>query len=172
MSIVPLDAILDVKAFSFSNVPSVAESCTACGGDHGRICLLSCRKCLFWSVDVPTDDHSHSCDDHSHDSSIVSHVITADAPLDKVLVKLYENFICVRCAVIQGVCAQVARWLGELLWENDSCKIFRAKGVISVKGSPLKHVLQAVGDLFDIQASSLEWDSAEVRQTKVGQVSR
>jgi hypothetical protein len=34
------------------------------------------------------DDHDHLHGDHSHDSSIVSHVITADVPLLKEAVRI------------------------------------------------------------------------------------
>ena len=42
-----------------------------------------------------------------------------------------------------------------MLWEEPSCTVFRAKGILSIAGQANKFVLQCVGDLFDVQVPSV-----------------
>lgn len=49
------------------------------------------------------------------------------------------------------------RWLCDLLWEaEDDVRIYRAKGVVCDPGGEA-HVLQAVGDTWDLSKTGLEW---------------
>ncbi|CAI5741097.1 unnamed protein product [Hyaloperonospora brassicae] len=68
---------------------------------------------------------------------------------------------------------KLERWLGELLWQQDSEReaagvdaagrqqLFRIKGVLAVAGEPHKFILQAVHELFEVYASEERWTDAE-----------
>lgn len=60
------------------------------------------------------------------------------------------------------------QWFASLLWETDerASDLFRIKGVLSVKDSNTRHVLQAVHETFDIGASG-EWGDDEERLTRM-----
>eukprot|EP01120_Amphizonella_sp_Union-15-10_P005663 TRINITY_DN1705_c0_g1_i1.p1 TRINITY_DN1705_c0_g1~~TRINITY_DN1705_c0_g1_i1.p1 ORF type:complete len:354 (+),score=60.14 TRINITY_DN1705_c0_g1_i1:45-1106(+) len=61
----------------------------------------------------------------------------------------------------------VESWLGNLLWEENSQKIYRIKGVLNIKGSALKYSLQAVQELFSVEPSSIYWEDGVERENKM-----
>ena len=55
---------------------------------------------------------------------------------------------------------------GKLLWESDGdMKVLRSKGVIRISGTTkeasLKHVVQAVHETFEIEASQEAWENSD-----------
>ena len=51
----------------------------------------------------------------------------------------------------------ITLWLSELLWENESnMQLFRIKGALSIANEAAKYSLQAVYDLFTVEASTVE----------------
>uniref|UniRef100_A0AAV1U7Q5 CobW C-terminal domain-containing protein n=1 Tax=Peronospora matthiolae TaxID=2874970 RepID=A0AAV1U7Q5_9STRA len=92
--------------------------------------------------------------------------------------------VCVR--ISEGPLDQdkLERWLGELLWQQDTSseavgsamarrqQLFRVKGVLAVAGEPYKFILQAVHELFEVYASEERWgegalDGTEERLSQV-----
>jgi len=51
-------------------------------------------------------------------------------------------------------------WLGTLLWGGSS-EIFRVKGIVDVKDSPLVHILQGVHETFEVEATKKLWGNGE-----------
>lgn len=72
--------------------------------------------------------------------------------------RMYRYFLAHHQLSSHSLCLsllKVIRWLGPLLWEEPSCTVFRAKGILSIEGQANKFVLQCVGDLFDVQVPSV-----------------
>jgi len=53
------------------------------------------------------------------------------------------------------------RWLGNLVWEEKANDLYRMKGVVAIRGENIKHSLQGVHDLFNVEPSPLTWDDEE-----------
>ncbi len=65
------------------------------------------------------------------------------------------------------------RFLGSLLWDrSDAERIYRCKGVVSIKGEARKFVLQAVHELFEVTESREDWSTGEERCSKVAFIGR
>uniref|UniRef100_M4BPL7 CobW C-terminal domain-containing protein n=1 Tax=Hyaloperonospora arabidopsidis (strain Emoy2) TaxID=559515 RepID=M4BPL7_HYAAE len=95
---------------------------------------------------------------------------------------------------MQTVCVRISdgplnqdkleRWLGELLWQQDTSsgavgsdaarrqQLFRVKGVLAVADEPHKFILQAVHELFEVYASEERWckDALDGTEERVSQV--
>lgn len=64
-------------------------------------------------------------------------------------------------------------WLDKLLWEANelvgnppAIEILRMKGLLSVAGSDKQHVLQAVGELYEVSPAGV-WKDEAKRQSKI-----
>ncbi|CAJ1945549.1 unnamed protein product [Cylindrotheca closterium] len=61
--------------------------------------------------------------------------------------------------------AMLETWIQRLLGE-DGAKLYRYKGIISVKGMPLKFIFQGVGMNFDGGFCDIEWGEDERRESR------
>lgn len=61
--------------------------------------------------------------------------------------------------------AMLETWIQRLMGE-DSAKLYRYKGIISVKGMPLKFIFQGVGMNFDGGFCDIEWGEDETRESR------
>ncbi|EGD72705.1 COBW domain-containing protein 6 [Salpingoeca rosetta] len=61
---------------------------------------------------------------------------------------------------------EAERWIQDLLWEQQlddkpcGAEVLRMKGVLSIRGSDNRHILQAVRELYD-KTETTEWGDAE-----------
>lgn len=106
-----------------------------------------------------SNEHEHhhyvrhdSLKEHKHDRTITTVCLRADEPVD------LEKF---------------KRWVDSLLWERDKVTedIYRMKGVLAIRGSPKKHMLQAVYELYEIVAGP-EWSPGEKPESCVVLIGR
>lgn len=90
--------------------------------------------------------------DPSHDGSISTMSLRCDAAVDLERLK---------------------SWVDHLLWDREqrADEIYRMKGLLSVKGSEHKHMLQAVYELYDITTGP-DWRSGEPRATRIVLIGR
>jgi G3E family GTPase len=47
--------------------------------------------------------------------------------------------------------------LGELLWENETIKVLRMKGLIDIEGDEYMYSLQGVEDIFEVKKTTIKW---------------
>jgi len=79
----------------------------------------------------------------------------------------HDKSVSTVSVIVPGAVAveEVERWLGGLLWTNDD-KVYRVKGVLNVTGSAQKHVVQGVGELFEVHESE-PWPEHEQRLNRI-----
>ena len=64
--------------------------------------------------------------------------------------------------------AKLDAWLAGLLWhEGKGADLYRSKGVVSVAGSDRKYAYQGVHEAYEVRESTLAWDPAEPRATRM-----
>ncbi len=69
---------------------------------------------------------------------------------------------------------RLQRWVEAILWEGETSdsthraagEVLRMKGLISVADDPRRHVLQAVGQTYEITAGT-QWPQGSDRTTKI-----
>jgi G3E family GTPase len=167
-SVIDLDAILDINAFS---VERTLERVEAEEGDGAH-----------------DHDHAHGHDhDHDHSADGGDCALCAapptpptDADAPPTLRPHTHDPSVGTCAVhITGTDLshrKLTLWLAETLWDSGeaggaqrpgSVEIFRAKGVIAADASPLKFVLQSVAELFECEETTERWEEGEARVSRV-----
>lgn len=127
---VPLDAVIDIKAFDVDRFEAVAPSLS-----HGALPAGDAHK------------HHDSNHHHHHDKVAQDHEPSYHT----------SNISTVSIHVEGDIdLAETQNWLASLLWEQQLV-MFRMKGQLSVAGSDERHIFQGVHDNFDIQPSGFLW---------------
>jgi G3E family GTPase len=99
---------------------------------------------------------SSAVDEHVHSSRITSVVLSTEHEL---------------------TLAQVDKWAANLLWEKEDhgMEIFRMKGILAIKDSTTRHILQAVHELFDcvpMRGDGGAWLEGQQRGSRVVVIGR
>lgn len=140
---VPLELMLNIKAFSMARALAVEE-------DERKAAAATGHHAHPHHEGHEHDEHGH-CKGHQHDDSVVS--VTLESP--------------------QAIAMDAFRsWLAKWLWPDDNDKkqavqVFRVKGYVYIEGHDTKHQLQGVHELFDLQPSGVRWAESEPRGSRI-----
>ena len=137
---VPLDAVLDRKAFDLDRIleiePAFLETDDGHGHDH--------HDHSHHDHDHSHHGHSHGGLKHYHDEDMQSVAIATDADVDP------QKFM---------------PWLNDLV-QREGGKILRSKGILSFKDEPKRFVFQGVHMMLDGDTQR-DWKPDEKRRSKI-----
>ncbi|KAM9959310.1 hypothetical protein ACTFIR_000382 [Dictyostelium discoideum] len=144
-SVVPLDKVLDVKAYN----PNIE--------------LLKEYLDQFQKGQNSNNQHQHQHNNNEEESSSCNECSLTTNTSN------HSKFINTVCITEDGDIdlTEFNRWIGNLLWEEKKDCIFRCKGLISVKGQDEKYILQGVYATFEVLPSGLLWSKDEKRHNKI-----
>ena len=177
---IDVDTILGINAFDSNRLSSLAgiEAATFFGSEataglsNEEQCEVGKKDLVSEAASQPSNtcadraksakphnhhnDHEIDRDEHKHSSRITSLVLSSRRDL---------------------TLEQVDKWAANLLWEKSAhgMEIFRMKGILSIKDSNIRHILQAVHELFDcepMQGDGGPWLKEEHRMSKVVVIGR
>ncbi|GAM23761.1 hypothetical protein SAMD00019534_069360 [Acytostelium subglobosum LB1] len=101
-----------------------------------------------------TSDCQHDGHHHGHGKAITSGHSS------------HVNTVCIKEMGSVDL-VELNRWIGALVWEDCKDRVFRMKGLVSVKDEAEKYILQGVYETFDTQASGIQWTAGEPRENKL-----
>lgn len=148
---IELDWILDIGCYSKESPLEVKD-----------VSSISCG-----CVDVNHNHNGHNHSDSSTHSHTRAHDVHASTPCSHT-----AGVTTISVTVTEELSlSRLEAWIGGLLWEKGQ-KVYRIKGVICIAGSPYKHVLQGVHEVFDVHTSSVAWAQGESKLSKVVLIGR